>query len=707
MNPESTAVFFNCGFDIPVLKSDLLYNRLDKNMVIDVQWNNVIKDMSVRGYCNDFSLEAAVKDKFGITLPKDTELRTSYRRDGILTKPQIKYAAMDGAVTLMLGIRLKGQPTEHLQAKACYAFRKMSRTGIKVDMEIFKRDRKKFYDKMLKARDTLLLYGYIPGELIRSPKEIKQEIGEKLDLEDFDPTPTSIRMMFLRVLMALTMYQYDEVIETYKHFDKDEFSVKDKEAWESYKNNWEKSCSSLGMEDIAYAKGTTALLETISMALDYYDTDYSEFLRDWKSSYDKLSGWGAEEYTKPVEFMQRYLRNLEHEYGIEFDRTDSTIVIDGKEDHRLSFGKDDMYKLDELEQKTDGKFHDKFLYTYLEFAHARKIYGTYYNPSLIDKDGRVHPFVNLIVRNGRTSFSRPNTQNPPKDEGVREQYTVEDGFLMGAIDYSTLELCTLAETCFQRFGYSVLMDIINSGLCPHRWYASYMTKLIELEDLRVDPEDQEKVKWLDNILVNKVDKLSRDKAKAVNFGLPGGLGVKTFRQYARNTYGVIFSEQEAKEARDIWFQALPEMNEHMKPTPCDGAAAASYDEENKHGYVAETLTGRVRNRCSFTSACNHPFSGLAADGGKNAVWYTDKAMVPPEALINFVHDEIMFRFQKYNAPERLLTMQKIMEKSMQQMVPHVKIKTEGVLMERWYKEADPVFDEDGMPTVWTPDKAKK
>lgn len=47
-----------------------------------------------------------------------------------------------------------------------------------------------------------------------------------------------------------------------------------------------------------------------------------------------------------------------------------------------------------------------------------------------------------------------------------------------ATDYSFLELCGFAQACYTRFGFSVMRDVINAGLDPHRWFAGVMKGII-------------------------------------------------------------------------------------------------------------------------------------------------------------------------------------------------------------------------------------
>jgi hypothetical protein len=99
-----------------------------------------------------------------------------------------------------------------------------------------------------------------------------------------------------------------------------------------------------------------------------------------------------------------------------------------------------------------------------------------------------------------------------------------------------------------------------------------------------------------------------------NFGYPGGLGPNAFIAYAENNYGVKFTFDEAKQVREAWRQAVPEV---------DGYYLASHKRSiPRHGDVADSrlINGRVKAKCIFTEMSNFKFQGLAADGAKRAVY---------------------------------------------------------------------------------------
>ena len=54
-------------------------------------------------------------------------------------------------------------------------------------------------------------------------------------------------------------------------------------------------------------------------------------------------------------------------------------------------------------------------------------------------------------------------------------------------------------------------------------------------------------------------------------------------------------------------------------------------------YKSTNLTGRKRNRCSFTSAINYVFQSLCSDGAKMAMWRLYRAGMGPY-IWNFIHE---------------------------------------------------------------------
>jgi hypothetical protein len=179
------------------------------------------------------------------------------------------------------------------------------------------------------------------------------------------------------------------------------------------------------------------------------------------------------------------------------------------------------------------------------------------------KAGVVHPRYNALLRTGRTSCERPNVQQIPREGGFRELFVPSPGYLMLAIDYTFIELRTLAAVCEARFGYSKLADTIRAGTDPH-CYTAAMLLDIGLEEFLALATREDEVATDGGTQKKKGYRYKkyRQGAKPVNFGVPGGLGALSLVDYARNTYKVTLSLEEAKGKRDRLINDIyPELNE--------------------------------------------------------------------------------------------------------------------------------------------------
>ena len=297
---------------------------------------------------------------------------------------------------------------------------------------------------------------------------------------------------------------------------------------------------------------------------------------------------------------------------------------------------------DKLPRTEDGSISSKsedleeyrslpFISDYLQYVELEK--ATTFVRDL--NESRVHPKYNSLVNTGRTSCSKPNFQQLPRLGGIREMFGASEGNTLIITDYSTLELCTLSQVLLNQYGESTMGDLINEGRDLHRYYASL----------------------LHNIPEGHVSKNQRQEAKAANFGFPGGLGIDTFRKFSSG-YGLELSESQAQSMKNAWFRAFPEMEGYLR---------------NEEGNVY-TTTGRRRGSTTYCAEKNTPFQGLAADGAKLALYNLDKAGF---RIVGFVHDEIITEVSKEKAEEMLVSQEKIMIDSMQQVVPDIKISVES------------------------------
>jgi hypothetical protein len=206
--------------------------------------------------------------------------------------------------------------------------------------------------------------------------------------------------------------------------------------------------------------------------------------------------------------------------------------------------------------------------------------------------GTVHPSYTTMVRTGRTSCSKPNIQQIPKDSAFRQTFVASPGHLLLAADFKFIELVTFAATAQHRYGWSKMADVIKAGVDPHAHTAAMM--------LGVPPS--EFLTWKDNEALERVDgkegtvKLkdrfdsARQLAKPVIFGVMGSLGAESLVGYARSTYRVEFTLEEAKARREFLITVVyPEMGLYLAE---DGPAIVA---RNLHAPLEE-----VRNELGDT-----------------------------------------------------------------------------------------------------------
>ena len=203
----------------------------------------------------------------------------------------------------------------------------------------------------------------------------------------------------------------------------------------------------------------------------------------------------------------------------------------------------------------------------------------------------VHPRYNVLMRTGRTSCAKPALQQLPRDGGIRECFIPSPGHLFISIDYASIELRTLATVCESRFGFSKLGDVIRDGVDPHA-YTAALIRGVEFDEFRALRHSDPKAFATD-----------RQRAKAINFGVPGGLGARTLVTYADTNYGIQLTDAEAKSLRDTLINKVyPELRAYLEENLMANLARslgvteqACWEELSADGERAEWLPLYVKN----------------------------------------------------------------------------------------------------------------
>lgn len=282
--------------------------------------------------------------------------------------------------------------------------------------------------------------------------------------------------------------------------------------------------------------------------------------------------------------------------------------------------------------------------------------------------------------------------------GARECFVPRSGKVYAQNDYPQLELFTLAQCCKTWLGQSALAEALNAGLDPHLQLAAIICGLSYDEAKRA-------LKDKSHPLHQKV-KDARGAAKVANFGFPGGLGIKSFVSYAKKAYGVVVTPAQAKELKEFWTKAWPEMPFYFARVDAQGN-----EQDGGKGTVETLFTKRHRGRASYCARCNNGFQALGADCAKRAAWLITRACYaePSSPLFNsrvvaFIHDE--FILETDDAPtahDVAVELARLMAEGANQFLPDVPIpmsKMEPLLMRRWSKKAEPIRGADGRLTPW-------
>jgi hypothetical protein len=114
-----------------------------------------------------------------------------------------------------------------------------------------------------------------------------------------------------------------------------------------------------------------------------------------------------------------------------------------------------------------------------------------------------------------------------------------------------------------------------------------------------------------------------------------------------------------------------------------------------------TLSGRLRAAATYSARHNTIFQGAAADGAKVALWRLWRAGY---RLVNFIHDEMLVEVPAHsNLKCHAENIRRLMIEGMQAVVPDVRVDVSYAASERWYKDAEPVFDKTGRKLLlWHP-----
>ena len=258
----------------------------------------------------------------------------------------------------------------------------------------------------------------------------------------------------------------------------------------------------------------------------------------------------------------------------------------------------------------------------LEFRQLAKLKSNYVDslPLLADGEGRVHTTFNQVgTATGRLSSTNPNLQNIPiktaMGREIRAAFIAGPGRVLLSADYSQIELRLMAHFSED----PLLLDAYRNGRDIHTLTAS--------EVFGVAPE--------------AMDKETRNRAKAVNFGIvygisPFGLAANLgIDQKEARVYIERYFERYAGVRRYI-SRVLEQTRNEQRVTTLFGRSRPIPDIQSRNA----NLRGFAER-----TAVNTPLQGTAADLIKVAMIRIDHALSERKLQTQMtlqVHDELVF-----------------------------------------------------------------
>lgn len=147
-------------------------------------------------------------------------------------------------------------------------------------------------------------------------------------------------------------------------------------------------------------------------------------------------------------------------------------------------------------------------------------------------DSRIYPNFHLASTiTGRTSSSKPNIQQVPRNKDLKSLFTAPEGWKFVQVDFSQMELRMAAIVA----GVSELKRLYKAGEDVHE----NMAKSILNKD--------------------SVTKQERSIAKPVNFGFLYGMSYKAFPDYALVSYGQEFTQHQAQQIKNTYMSQYEEL----------------------------------------------------------------------------------------------------------------------------------------------------
>lgn len=274
----------------------------------------------------------------------------------------------------------------------------------------------------------------------------------------------------------------------------------------------------------------------------------------------------------------------------------------------------------------------------------------------IEVDGRIHgQFDPTGTEAGRFSAKRPNLQNVGRG-ALRECFVATEGRKLVCADYSQIELRVAAALAKE----TRMIDAYKAGADLHRQTAALVLGKNEAD----------------------VSKDDRQLAKAVNFGLLYGQTAPGLVRYAKTSYGVTLTEDEAERIRRKFFRAytgLAKWHQETRRLASDNLK----ETRTRLGRRRLFPSGRQYFWQRFSGGLNTPVQGGAADGLKRAIVLLAPRLPEGAMIVSTVHDELIVDCLEDQAESDARIMEAAMKEAMSALYPEVPVEVEANIGGNW------------------------
>jgi DNA polymerase I-like protein with 3'-5' exonuclease and polymerase domains len=316
-----------------------------------------------------------------------------------------------------------------------------------------------------------------------------------------------------------------------------------------------------------------------------------------------------------------------------------------------------------------GRYDNYRLNSYAFLVGARKLQSTYVK-GLQEMENpitqRIHCTFNQIgAATGRFSSSRPNLQNLPSDQkmkdlgighSIRHAFAVKnDNRRMIIADYSTIELVIIADAS----GDQSLIDNLDD---LHTYVARHVLKV---SDITTQNKKEHPYKvW-------------REAAKMVNYSIAYSVGGDNLAKQMTIKLAPVNAKYSPKQGDEIieqWKSMFPDATKWLKKSArsavLNGWVADSYG--RKRFWNRDDFGMRWKKEAAEREASNFPIQALSATMVKLALIKTFERLDMRRAVIvSTVHDEIIVESTAEYAETARTILKQSMEESAQEVLPNL------------------------------------